>query len=126
VKIVKHDKELSVLQRAGDIFGEMGALDGSARSASVYAEDHTMCLAINISDLDELSANDQYEFRYRIYRGVAEVLANRLRATTEELVRTREELEKQNLANQLIAKTEELFKAKEEIARLTSQSEKRI
>jgi CRP-like cAMP-binding protein len=121
VKIVKQDKVLSVFQRTGDIFGEMGALDGSARSASVYAADHTMCLAINISDIDGLSEKDQFEFRYRIYRGFAEVLANRLRSTTEELVRTREELEKQSIVNQLIAKTEELVKAKEDIARLTRQ-----
>ncbi len=120
-KIVKNEKELSVLQRTGDIFGEMGALDGSARSASVYATDNTMCLAIKISDVEGSSAKDQFEFRYRIYRGFAEVLANRLRVTTEELVRTREELDKQNLVDHLILKTEELAKAKEKIAHLKIQ-----
>ncbi|QTA85536.1 Crp/Fnr family transcriptional regulator [Desulfonema magnum] len=127
-KIVKNEKVLSVLQRTGEIFGEMGALDGSARSASVYAADNTMCLAIKISDVDGLSASDQFESRYKMYRGFAEILAHRLRVTTEELVRTKEELDKQNLVNRLILKTEELSKAKEKIALLQSRlrGQKRI
>ncbi|MDM8522165.1 cyclic nucleotide-binding domain-containing protein [Desulfococcaceae bacterium HSG8] len=117
-KIIKNEKELSVLKRTGEIFGEMGVLSGSSRSASVYAADNTMCLAININDIEGLSIKDQYEFRYRLYRGVAEVLADRLRVTTDELVRAREELEKQNLVNRLIKKSEELVKAMGEIERL--------
>jgi CRP-like cAMP-binding protein len=34
VRIVKDNKELSVLDGRGDVFGEMGVIDGSARSAS--------------------------------------------------------------------------------------------
>lgn len=120
-KIIKHGKEISVLKRTGDVFGEMGVLDGSVRSASVYAADDCMCLAINIGDIDELSVENQYEFRYRIYRGFAEVLANRLRTTTEELIRTKEELEKQNLMNSLLSKSEELIKAREEITKLRQE-----
>ncbi len=120
-KIVKNGKEVSVLKSAGDIFGEMGVLDDSVRSASVYAKYDCMCLAINIADIDSFSARNEFEVKYRIYRGFAEVLANRLRVTTEELVRTEEELEKQNLVNTLIEKSEELVKAKEEITKLKNQ-----
>lgn len=35
VRVTKHGKELTVLRRRGDLFGEMGIIDGSARSASV-------------------------------------------------------------------------------------------
>jgi len=122
-KIVKNEKEVSVLQRTGDIFGEMGVLDGSARSASVYAVQDTMCLVINIADIDDFSIQDHYEFRYRVYRGFAEVLANRLRVTTEELIRTKEELEKQSMVNRLVEKTEALTMAREEIARLKNEIE---
>lgn len=120
-KIVKNGKEVSVLKRAGDIFGEMGVLDGSVRSASVYAKDECLCLAINITHIDSFSVKNEFEVKYRIYRGFAEVLANRLRVTTEELIRVKEELEKQNLVNSLIEKSEELVKAKEEIAKLKDQ-----
>ncbi len=125
-RIVKNGKEVSVLQRSGEIFGEMGVLDGSVRSASVYATEVTMCLQINISDLDGFSVKNQYEFKYRIYRGFAEVLANRLRVTTEELVRTKEELDKQNLANRLILKTEKLIRAQEEISKLITRDEENV
>ena len=39
VRVLKSGKELVVMQRIGDIFGEMGVIDGSVRSASVYAID---------------------------------------------------------------------------------------
>jgi len=119
--IVKNGNPVAYLQRTGDIFGEMGVLDGSVRSASVYAADDCMCLVIKIADIDEFSVQNQFEFRYRIYRGFAEVLANRLRVTTEELVRTKEELEKQNLMNLLLSKTEEAAKAKAEIEKLKNE-----
>lgn len=92
VKIVKGEKELSVLDRRGDIFGEMGVIDGSARSASVYAVDETVCLATDASYIDRLSGNDKIVFCSILYRIFAEILANRLRLTSEELVRAREEI----------------------------------
>ena len=58
-KIVKNGKEVSVLKSAGDIFGEMGVLDDSVRSASVYAKYDCMCLAINIADIDSFSARNE-------------------------------------------------------------------
>ena len=49
IKVVKHDESLSILRRTGDVFGEMGIIDGSPRSASVYAVDETVCLATDSS-----------------------------------------------------------------------------
>lgn len=92
VKIVKAGRALSVLQRRGDIFGEMGVIDGSARSASVYAVEETICLATDASYIDRLTGNDRVAFCYILYRIFAEILANRLRLTSEELVKTRNDL----------------------------------
>jgi CRP/FNR family cyclic AMP-dependent transcriptional regulator len=92
VRIVKREKELSVLDRTGDIFGEMGVIDGSARSASVYAVDETVCLTTDASYIDRLSGNDKIVFCSILYQVFAEILANRLRLTNEELVRAREEI----------------------------------
>ncbi len=91
-RIVKGGKEIAVLRRLGDVFGEMGPLEGSSRSASVYAVDETVCVEIDISNIDRVLGDDMYAFRYIIYRGFAEVLAKRLRDTTEELGRTEKEL----------------------------------
>lgn len=92
VKIVKGDKELSVLNRIGDIFGEMGVIDGSARSASVYAVDETVCLATDASYVDRLSGNDKIAYCSILYQIFAEMLANRLRSTSKELIKAREQI----------------------------------
>ena len=98
VKIVKNDKELLILQRIGDVFGEMGPITGDARSASVYAADESICIEMNISNLEKMPEENIYTFRYIIFRGFAEVLAGRLKTTTDELMQARDEIEKlQNL-----------------------------
>ena len=91
-KIVKNDKEIKVLHRTGDVFGEMGSIAGASRSASVFAIDETVCVEIDISELDRVPGDKMYMFRYLIFRGFAEILANRLKTTTEELVRARDEI----------------------------------
>jgi CRP-like cAMP-binding protein len=89
VRIVKHGNQLTVLSRRGDVFGEMGVIDGSARSASAYAIDETVCLATDSSYIDKLSGNDKLAFCYILFRVFAEVLANRLRVTSEELIKAK-------------------------------------
>ena len=94
VKIVKHGEDVSILKRVGDIFGEMSIIDGSPRSASVYAADKTVCLATDASYIDRLSDNDRVAFCYILYRIFSEILADRLRLTTEELIKEKEENKK--------------------------------
>ena len=92
VKIVKNHKDLLILQRTGDVFGEMGPITGDARSASVYAAEDSLCIEMKISSLDHLPEENIYAFRYIIFRGFAEVLAGRLKTTTEELIKARDEI----------------------------------
>ncbi len=92
VSVVKHEETLSTLQRAGDVFGEMGIIDGSPRSASVYAVDKSVCLVTDASYIDRLSGNDRLAFCYFLYRIFSEILANRLRSTSNELVDLKEEI----------------------------------
>ncbi len=93
-RIVKNGKELVVLRRIGDVFGEMGIIDGTARSASVQAIDKTVCLATDISVIDKMPKEKRSDFKYIIFRGFAEILASRLRKTTDELIDAREEIER--------------------------------
>lgn len=78
--------DLTVLDEVGDIFGEMGVIEDSVRSASVYAVDETVCLAANASDVDRLSGHDEFAFGYVLYRLFSQFLANRLRLTKEKLI----------------------------------------
>jgi CRP-like cAMP-binding protein len=91
-KIVVNDKELITLDRTGDVFGEMGVVAEKGRSASVYADDETVCLATDVSQIDNLTEDNRFVFRYLIFRGFAEILANRLRITTERLIKAEEEI----------------------------------
>lgn len=92
VRVVKDGKKLAVMQRVGDVFGEMGPISGSTRSASVYAEDKTVCIEIDISNLYETGGGNMHAFRYTVLRGFAETLANRLKVTTDKLIRAEEKI----------------------------------
>ena len=94
IKVVKNDENLSILKRTGDVFGEMGIIDASPRSASVYAIDRTVCLATDASYIDRLSGNDRFVFSSILYRVFSQILADRLRMTSEELIKAKEEIEK--------------------------------
>lgn len=92
-KIVKDGKELVTLRRIGDVFGEMGIIGGTVRSASVEAIDKTVCLATDISVIDQMPKEKRSDIKYVIFRSFAEILANRLRQTTTELLKCKKEVE---------------------------------
>jgi len=65
----------------GSILGEMAFIDGKPRSATVVAIEPTTCLAVSA---------DQFQARLKkmdpFARGLLEVLIQRLRATTDQVV----------------------------------------
>jgi CRP/FNR family transcriptional regulator, cyclic AMP receptor protein len=89
VRISKGGKEVAILSRKGEVFGEMGAMDSSRRSASAYAVTDSVCLATDIFYLEKLTGNDKLAFGYVFYRLMSEILARRLRLTTEALVQAK-------------------------------------
>ena len=91
VGIRKKGETLSVLKRKGDIFGEMGIIDGSPRSDSIMAIEETVCLAVDVSYLDRLKSDQKAAFGYVLYRVFAEILADRLRTADEDLLKAKDE-----------------------------------
>ena len=91
VGIKKQAETIAVLKRRGDLFGEMGIIDRSPRSASIVAIDQSVCLAIDASYSKKLEGNEKIAFNAVLYRIFAEILAERLRATDEELVKVKDE-----------------------------------
>jgi len=89
IKITKQGKEIAVLSRRGEIFGEMGALDSSRRSASAHAATDTVCLATDIFYLEKLTGNEKLAFGYVFYRLMSEILSRRLRQTTEAFIQAK-------------------------------------
>ncbi|MGM0453278.1 MAG: Crp/Fnr family transcriptional regulator [Thermodesulfobacteriota bacterium] len=93
VKVMKNGRELILLRRTGDVFGEMGVISGIGRSASVFAVGQATCLSVNLAHVNHLNETSRLTFKYLIYRSFAEIMANRLKTTTDELIQTKEELE---------------------------------
>lgn len=89
VRITKKDKEVTVLSDKGEVFGEMGAIDSSRRSASAHAVTDVVCLATDIFYLEKLSGNEKLAFGYVFYRLMTEILSRRLRQTTEALIQAK-------------------------------------
>jgi CRP-like cAMP-binding protein len=86
VRILKDEKEVTTLQRKGDVFGEMRFIDASPRSASAYADGDVACLAVDTEYVEKLAGDDRIAFGYIMYRVFSEILAGRLRALTKELM----------------------------------------
>lgn len=80
------------IDRVGEIFGEMRLTDGRERSASVFAETETTCLAV---DLDAKYRLDSREEEARVidllFSMIAKNLSMRLRATNDALIRVRDD-----------------------------------
>ena len=87
VKVVSQGVYIAVMDNLGDIFGEMGIVSETARSASVIALEETVCLAANVFDVEKLTGSDKHAFGYVLYRLFAQILADRLRLANKELVR---------------------------------------
>lgn len=86
IQITKKGKEIALLTEKGDIFGEMGALERSRRSASAHALTDTVCLATDIFYLEKLTGNEKVAFGYVFYRLMTDILSRRLRQTTDALI----------------------------------------
>lgn len=89
VQITKKGKQIALLKNKGEVFGEMGALDSSRRSASAHAATKVACLATDIFYLEKLSGNDKLAFGYVFYRMMTEILSRRLRQTTDALIQAK-------------------------------------
>nr|MBF0220683.1 response regulator [Desulfobulbaceae bacterium] len=89
--IEKDGHKIAMLRRCGDMFGEMGVIDGSPRSATIRADSKVMILEFNASLIEEKLKTKQINFCYMIYRIFAEVLASRLRNTTDDNIRVMKE-----------------------------------
>ena len=89
VRLMKDNKPVAQLQRRGDVFGEMGAIECAPRSAAAVTVGETVCLATDIYYIEQLTGTDKLAFGYVIYRVFSGVLADRLRRTTDELLELR-------------------------------------
>ncbi len=93
VRVEKDGVSICTISRRGEIFGEMRILDRLTRSASVYAQGKTICLAVNTAATERFSSDDEAaNFLLFLYKVFAEYMSVRLRLLNEELVKTKKQL----------------------------------
>lgn len=93
VKVSKNKLWVATIEQSGEVFGELASLGSGIRSASVFAVTKTWCLAVSTTFLKKLGPEDRSACYAVFYRLIANLLAARLRQTTEELALTYRELE---------------------------------
>jgi CRP/FNR family cyclic AMP-dependent transcriptional regulator len=92
VKVMKSNSIIARMHRTGDIFGELAIINYEPRSATVKSVARTSCLAVDAAFLDNLLPGDRDVVYAVVYKLFAEVVASRLRTTSEELASLKEEL----------------------------------
>lgn len=97
IRITKEGVDISTIDRRGEIFGEMRIIDSLSRSASVFAESQTVCLAVDTAAKERLShegtKDERLDFLLLLYRIFAEYMSIRLRLTNEELIKAKKRIE---------------------------------
>jgi len=83
--------DLAAITRPGDVFGEMGMVDGK-RSATITAVKQTLCLVLDGTFLDRLRGVDRLAAQALFYRIFSEILAGRIRAANARLLVLEEQL----------------------------------
>ncbi|RJR47941.1 MAG: cyclic nucleotide-binding domain-containing protein [Desulfobacteraceae bacterium] len=91
ISIEKKGEAIGVLQDRGDIFGEMGIIDGSPRSATIRALEKSVCFAMDASYIDRLKGNDRVAFQCILYQAFSQILAARLRIADDRFLKVRDE-----------------------------------
>ena len=94
IRISRKNVDIGTISKHGEMFGEMRFLDNLARSASVFAVGPTTCLAVNTEVTERLpTAGEAGNFLLLLYRATSEYVSVRLRITTDELVKVKNQLE---------------------------------
>ena len=85
VRVTKEDEVLCRMARTGDVFGEVGAITGVERTASVTAETDVTCLATSAPYMKQLIDKGNTVFLHLMYQALTQVLVERLGEANKEI-----------------------------------------
>ena len=92
IRVVKEGMTLGSIETMGAMFGEMRVIDRLSRSASVFAREKTICLAVDTAARDRFVTDREADsILDRLWKLVSEHLTMRLRRANNELVRVKKE-----------------------------------
>jgi len=99
VEIRKGGMAISSLERLGDVFGEISAITGERRSATVVVKTDVTCLATDAGLVNRLSREGKLLFLHLLHQALSKVASGRLRSTSGDLVETKHALEEAKREN---------------------------
>lgn len=85
VEVVRDAAVLCTLSRLGDVFGEMGALTGDVRSATVRATQPTVCLMFGPAEAKRLTVEENLLFMHLLHQALTRVLSAQLDTARDEI-----------------------------------------
>ncbi|QJB55097.1 cyclic nucleotide-binding domain-containing protein [Pseudodesulfovibrio sp. zrk46] len=94
LEISVHGTVVGSLKRLGDVFGEMGIIDGSPRSATITTRSTALVVALDDTAIGGMGDVSKIFTQAVMYRVFAEVLAVRLRDANDHISELNEELDK--------------------------------
>jgi CRP-like cAMP-binding protein len=89
----KSSKEIKTIEGSGHFIGEITALTGKPRTASVSALEQTICLVIDLGLLMYTSSELLEQLKSKFYPGLFELLCQRLEETDECVVTLKQRIE---------------------------------
>ncbi len=93
VRIQKEGSIIAAASGGGQLLGEIALLKKGQRSATIIAEDQVYCLKVDPGFLEDLTLQELSSFYAALYRFLAELLAQRLEATSDKLAKAEKRLE---------------------------------
>lgn len=94
--------EVSPISRLGDVFGEMSIIDRKPRSATIVAEQQTLCLALDCHFLEQLQGVDKTAAQALFYRIFSENLAARVRDANSRILTLEDRLKELSVERPLL------------------------
>lgn len=92
VSVWRDKEKIALIENKGDLFCEMVLIEERERSASVAAEEKTICLVFDAILLDEMPPVKRDPILAILYQEISKLLAQRLREMNEELIVLKKEL----------------------------------
>ena len=96
IRIFKENHEIAMIEKKGEIFGEMRIIDSMGRSATAKAVGKTICLAVDTAAAGRFNTGtpqeEKLDFLLLLYRIFAEYMSIRLRATNDELITAKKKI----------------------------------
>lgn len=85
--------DVTTITKVGEVFGEMGLIDHSPRSATITSTGPAVCMVLDGSFLEKMKSVDKLASEALFYRIFSEILATRIRDANSKVLALDEDLE---------------------------------